>query len=431
FSSNVQGIINPNPPEKLLAVDTFKILEVNNIAEIPITALSNPDLLLEALSFDLPIKLGYILLNFSPTCFLAFLSPFTLLPSFLWFFLSLLSNWPPYYQLSFQYSAFTLPFITIATIEAIQHLVSFLDARSKKRILTKISILLLVVGLILSVFTSPLSILHEPGNFEYFRDYGISYPSNLDDTIIKMLRDLPEDATILTTPILFSHISPYSNTYLLPPRNMLSRELYVEHLKYLRDIEFDFIVFTSYFGDKNEAEALYDKFIKGTNEFSLFIEGAGVEVYKRGYEGSPARVTTRFSHKELNTGESTTVVEDVSSESGKSIMLRASPQSNRDAWFGPYITMRPNNYTANFKIKVDPLPTNETIIRLDVWAESSQNIIASYDVHSTEFRKSSTWHTFSIPFNLTKRVKSVEFRGTHTAGNVTVWLDYVEIVSEP
>jgi uncharacterized membrane protein len=428
FSSNVKNAINPNPPEELLAVGNYRMLGVRSVMEIPVKVLTNPDLLLKAINFDLPNKILYIVLNFAPTCFLAFLSPMALLPSLLWFFLSILSNWPPYYQFGFQYLAFTLPFILIATIKGVQNLAEAFnaDGGTVKRFLFRICLLMLAVSLIISIFASPLSPIHKVGDFRYFRDYGISYPSNLDATVSKVLRSLPEDARILTTSIVFSHITTNINAYVIPPKNSPSERLYTGHLNYLRSIDFDYIFISYFYWDKNQAEDLYNNFIVGSNNFGLFIEGPGLELYKRGYKGPSTKLAIRFSYKELSISDSI-VVDDFSSESGKVIMFSASSVTGRSAWFGPYINLREGNYKAIFKIKVDALPSDGKIIKLDVWSNKMQKRIAYLDVFGKDLHKSLTWHTFTLNFNLTTRISDVEFRGVETSSNVTVWLDYIEV----
>jgi len=427
ISSNIIHILNPNPTQELKAIGNYKILEVNDPAEIPLKAITDLQLTLKAIQFDLPRKIFYIIVTLTPSCFLAFLSPLALLPSFLWFTLSILSNWPPYYQLGFQYSTFTLPFVSIATIETIQNLPGSINEKSLKKVFTRISILSLIIGLILSIFASPLSFIQKPGDFRYFRDYGISTPSSLDNKVMEILEVLPKDALIITTPTIFPHISTHTNAYVIPPENSPSPRLFKSNLRFLQSLKYDYIFF-NYFWDKRESDLIYYNFIKGGTKYSLFVMGPGLELYKREYNGPSTKLAIRFSSKELISGNSV-VVHDPSSESGKVIMLKESPIADRDAWYGPYITLTPGNYTANFRIKVDNLPEGK-VIKLDVWSNSLGMRIASYEVNSRNFTKPFVWHTFSIHFNINERIADMEFRGLEVASNVTICLDYIDVVPE-
>jgi len=428
LSHIVKYSINPNPPPELKAGNLYKILEIKDPAEIPAKVITNPELALKAIRFDFSSKILYIMLNLAPSCFLVFLSPLALLPSLPWLLLSILSNHKPYYQLGFQYTAFTLPFISIATIDTIQGICSTINGRSiKNNISVKISVVLLVSGLFLSIFASPLSFLHKPGDFRYFRDYGVSFPSDLDHKVMNILETIPSDAVVITTSTIFPHISTDINAYVIPPIDTPSRRLFQGNLRYLKNIDYDYICYT-YFWDKSEANILYDDFVKNKEIYGLFMMGPGIEVYKKGYKGSPIKVPIRLSYKELVTADSV-IVDDPLSESGKIIMLKPSPKAGRYMWYGPYITLLPGNYTANFRIKIDNLPEGK-VIKLEVWSNSLRERaeIASYEVNGREFSKPFVWHTFSLPFSITERTPDVEFRGIEAAGNLTICLDYVEII---
>jgi uncharacterized membrane protein len=425
FSSNVKYALNPNPPEEYQALDNYRLLEINSLAEIPAKALNNPELLLKAIRFDLPSKILYVLLSFAPSGLLACLSPIAILPAFLWFILSGLSNWPPYYQLGFQYLAFTLPFITIATIESVQKLARFVDVQVMKKFLFRISLSLFIIGLILSVFLSPLSFIHKPRDFRYFKDYGISVPSSLNCEVSEMLKIIPNDAVVITTPTIFPRISTNPNVYVIPPLDAPSHKLFTGHLEYLKSIKYDYVLFT-YYWDRTESDILYNLLIKGTNAYGLFVKGPGLELYKRGYDDIPQNLAIRFSYKELSLGESI-VVEDASSDSKRVIMIKGSPQLERNVWFGPYVTLTPGNYTANFRLKIDHI-SDWKALKLDVYSRFMPFEILSSDVYGNNFTKPLTWHTFSVEFQTTERVAEVEFRGFQVASDVTIWFDYVEVI---
>jgi len=423
--SNVKYALNPNPPEELLAISNYELLEINSISELPVKALTNPDLLFRAIRFDFPNKLLYVLLNFAPNGFVSFLAPVALLPSLLWLFLSVLSNWPPYYQIGFQYLAFTVPFIVIATIEGVQNLRNFVDAQRVNKFLFRLPLLLLVLGLIFSLIASPLSPINKPRDFTYFRDYGVSKPSSLDNQVTETLKIIPDDASVVTTATIFPHLSTNLNAYVIPPFDAPSPSLFRGHLRYLKSISYDYVVF-AYYWDLLESDTIYNEFIENTTTYGLFVNGPGFELYKNGYTGEPTKLAIKFSQKQLLTIDAV-IVDDASSDSGKVIKLE-SQKDESIVWFGPYITLAPGNYTANFRIKTDQTAVDE-LLTLDVWSKSlPTSSIASYTVHGEDFRKSLTWQTFSVPFTLPQRTANVEFRGFDAASDVTIRLDYVEVI---
>jgi hypothetical protein len=212
----------------------------------------------------------------------------------------------------------------------------------------------------------------------------------------------------------------------IPPADAPSPGLFSGHLAYLKSLPFDYVVFT-YYWDQLESNILYKEFIENTTTFGLFVQGPGVEVYKKGYTGEPKKHAIKFSQKQLFTNEAI-LVEDASSDSGKVFKLKKSEKEGNIVWFGPYITLTPGNYTANFRIKTDQTAVGK-LLTLDVWSKSlSTSDIVAYTVYSEEFRRPLTWQTFSVPFTVTQRTADVEFRGLGAASGVSIWADYVEVV---
>jgi hypothetical protein len=427
LSSSVKYSLNPNPPEELLATGNFKVLGADSIAEIPVKMLTDPRSLFRALHYDLTKKIFYLVMTLAPSCFLCLASPIAMLPSLAWLIIALVSNWPPYYCIGFQYPAFTLPFVMIALIETLEKLSSYINSQKLGIFLTRISLFLLCVNLILSIFASPLSPLQQSGDWTNFRDYGITYPSTVDKTVMKILNKLPSDNIILTTSILFSHLATNDKVYIIPPLNIPSEKLYKETINYLSNIKYDYIVIAYYYWDKEDAYRIYNNLVLGKSEYRLYIYAPGFEIYKRSYQGNPELLSLRLSYKELITSGGI-ITDDVTSESGKVIKFRSSPEWGNYAWYGPYICLLPGNYTVKFKIKVDSIQTYGKILKLDVWSNSLGKTITSYEIHPEDISKALTWHTFTLRFNLPFRVTDIEFRGLEVADNVIVWLDYIDVI---
>lgn len=419
--------LNPNPPPELKAMGNWALLGIGDLSEIPAKMITSPGLVFNAIRYDFLGKLLYVLLTFAPTAFLAFLSPIALLPALSWLFLSILSNWPPYYELGFHYTSMTLPFVMIAVIEAIQKLPSALDARSAKMIYEKLSVAVLISGVVLSLLASPISPLQKPGDFTYFRDYGVTFPSILDKQVMGVLNLIPVNATIFTTATIFPYIATYPNAYVIPKIDSPSSRLFQSDVKYLKTISYDYILITS-FWDRNEADLIYDIFIKSGKAYGLFIKGAGLELYKRGYDHEPVSVSIKFSYKELSMKDSL-IVGDASSESGRVVLTEPKPFHDRVLWYGPYVAMVPGNYSLKFRMKVDRLIDGK-MLGLDVWSNSLRKTLGYYNVRGADFNEAFTWYIFTVPLQLNERVQDVEFRGVDATGDVGISLDYVEVVPE-
>jgi hypothetical protein len=248
----------------------------------------------------------------------------------------------------------------------------------------------------------------------------------LDNKVMETLKIIPNDAFIITTPTIFPHLSTDLNSYVIPPIDSPSPSLFTKNLEYLKSIEYDYVLFT-YYWDRDQSNLLYNEFIKGTNKYGLFVKGAGLEIYKLGYNNTPENIALRLSCEKLFLGDSV-IAEDASSESGNVVMFKASLQENRTAWFGPYVPLVPSNYTANFRVKIDHLGDGKAL-KIDVYSGSlSTHEIKLTNIYAKDFIKPLTWQTFTLDFTIPERTEDVEFRGWDVAINQTIWLDYVEII---
>lgn len=425
LSSAIKGIINPDPPLEIKAVSQFKLLGIRDPSEIPIKAIFNPHLALMALQYEFPKKFFYIVLTLAPSCFLALLSPLALLPVFLWFFIAVLSNWTPYYSLGFQYSSFTIPFIYIALIDAMKRIFSGLNEEMCRTLSRRLSALILLVGVILSISLSPLSPAHKVRNYEYFRDYGVTTPSLVEGQVRRVIMGISGEPFILTTPTVFPHLSVNPNAYTVPHLNHPSPELFKSFIEYLKSsVRFDYVLIAS-FWDREEANLIYTEFIKPSRDYGLMIRGPGLELYRRGYNGPPENVTVKFTFRELYAAEAI-VVDDPTSEAGKVMVFKVSSTSTRVVWYGPYVALPPGKYIARFRIRVEKISDGK-VIDLEVYSRHVGRI-GLYSVYGEDISSSFIWQTFSITFSLKDRVRDVEFRGLSSGSDVTVCLDYIEVI---
>jgi hypothetical protein len=265
----------------------------------------------------------------------------------------------------------------------------------------------------------------------------------LDETVTETLRKfIPTDAMVLTTPTVFTHMATNINAYVIPPENSPSIELYNATLNYLKSLNYDYIIYT-YFWDKSGADVIYSNFTENQRSYGLFVKGPGFELYKRGFNGSPTKLSIKFSYKELSlaytslpagiTTINSVVVDDSSSESGKVIKLKPFFENRtKFVWYGPYITLEPGNYTAYFRVKIENLaPPEQQDLKLEVSSGSVLGMqIQEGRVYSGDFIKPLTWRTYRVSFNIPQRTPEVEFRGLEAPPDQTIWLDYVEVVPE-
>lgn len=202
-SASVIHRYNPEPPDYLLAGRHFRVLGVDNPRQVPLHALTHPLQALRALSYDLPQKTGYILSALLPYLMLPLISPAALIPAAPWLTLSLLSNYPPYYRLGFQYTVYLIPFTANAALRAIQR-----HGEAKvKHVLAASTVTLLML--------SPLSPV--TGWTSLAPGYEKPMYSQHVNTLHAAVRMIPADASVLTQDNLFPHVSTRTNAYVIYP----------------------------------------------------------------------------------------------------------------------------------------------------------------------------------------------------------------------
>jgi len=78
---------------------------------------------------------AYIIGLFAPVIFLVLQSPQYLIPTLPWFAISLLSNYPPYYRIRFQYSAYVILFIYASMITGFGRVLAYMNTSIRSRTL--------------------------------------------------------------------------------------------------------------------------------------------------------------------------------------------------------------------------------------------------------------------------------------------------------
>ena len=214
LSASVLHHFNPDVSQHLRAVQNFAILEVDSPAEVPLRVFTDPAKAFRAISYDWFDKNVYVLSLFTPSLFLCFLSPATLIPTAPWFAVSILSNYPPYYRLGFQYPALVIPFIYVSLIRGLERLSLSLkedNSVSLKAVLTG----LLVINVASCVALSPLSPFTD--GFNLSPAYIKPCTSERSRRLTEMLALIPPQASVLTQDNIFPHLSGRADAYVFTP----------------------------------------------------------------------------------------------------------------------------------------------------------------------------------------------------------------------
>jgi uncharacterized membrane protein len=202
---------NPAALEESLGAPNFTILGATDPLQIPLLVITRPWNAIQALAFDGPFKLLYLVLLFGPLAFFSFKTPSALIPALPWFGFSLLSQTLAHHVLGTQYDAYVISFIFAAAIFGLRkNLIKTGTLSSITGSLKKI----IVFSLMFFVIASPLG----PVVNTFFPSYTSIGAGQHELELNKVLSMVPANASILTQDNIFPQVSQRVDAYVVPDR---------------------------------------------------------------------------------------------------------------------------------------------------------------------------------------------------------------------
>jgi uncharacterized membrane protein len=218
--------VNPATMTEFLGSGNFRILGASNPLEVPLFIILRPWNAIQALAYDGPLKLAFIVFMFGPLAFLSLKSPSSLLPAVPSFIFSLFSQSSFHHILGTQYPAYFAFFIFGAAIFGLDHQRS----RKIKRSLKVIMASSLAFFICVSPFFPTVDLLPT--------DYNAASIGDHERSLDEVLRGIPANASILTQDNIFPHVSHRVDAYVIPDRWIHSggiREIAVEFVNQTMD----------------------------------------------------------------------------------------------------------------------------------------------------------------------------------------------------
>ena len=276
--------INPKFSKFYRAVDYWSVLGIqDDPIMMPFHIVLNPLKVFEALAFDAHLKLLFVALIFGSLLFLPFRSSILLI-TLAWLGPALLSNRQDYYVLGIHYPLYFIPFVFLAAVEGTKKHIPTLNVARFGTLVRN----LLVLGVLFSLFTSPLSPLLATMNVPvpHFSEYRLPAITEHSLTLQTIVKLVPSNASVLTQNNIFPHFSDRLNAYVCPlphaidyaPEDMV---VYVDQL-----ISKSEYVLLDLRTDLYEAsDIIYSRIWK--MDFGLFAVQDDIYLFKRGYKGEP------------------------------------------------------------------------------------------------------------------------------------------------
>jgi len=343
LSANVLHYFNPDVPKHLMAGQNFALLEVDSPTEVPLRVFTHPDKAFRAISYDWFDKNVYMLSLFTPSLFLGFLSPATLIPTVPWFAVSILSNYPPYYRLGFQYPALVVSFIYVSLIRGLKRLSLSLkedNSVSLKAVVTG----LIVIGVASCVALSPLSPFTD--GFSLSPAYIKPCISQRSRRLTEMVALIPPQASVLTQDNIFPHVSNRLDAYVMVPEIAQDPETWRKANSTLMALRTDYILLDMETDPHGTAKTAFHIVARGNYSLLAFYDN--IYLYERGNRSTPLLyepISAAFVPRDLILMNAE-IVQEPTSSTGEAIRYVDMSRKSSTVWYGPYEIAPEGNYTA-------------------------------------------------------------------------------------
>jgi len=420
LSASVVNHYNPDVPKHLKAGQNFAILEVDSPTQVPLRVITRPGKAFRAVSYDWFDKNVYVLSLFTPSLFLGLLSPATLIPAVPWFAVSVLSNYPPYYRLGFQYPALVLPFIYVSLIKGLERLSSSLkqgDGVSVKAIVTG----LIVIHAASCVALSPLSPFTD--GFSLSPAYIKPAAGERSQRLTEMLALIPPEASVLTQDNIFPHVSNRLDAYVMVPEIAQDPETWRRANSTLMALRTDYILLDMETDPHGTAKTAFHIVAHGNYSLHAFYDN--IYLYQLGGGSTPLLyepMSATYGPRDLITMNAE-IVKDPGSTTGEAIRYVDMNRKTSTIWYGPYEIAPEGNYTAEFRLKTGN-HTLTGVILLD--ARTRGETLANTTVDASSLPEGG-WSEVTLEFVNDAVSTDLELRGILLSGYTDIRLDRVRI----
>ena len=420
-----------------------------SLLDVPGQAITNPERVIQALSFDGNFKLFYFLALLGFVAFLPIFEPVIVICLLPWLITCFISNYPPFYQFGDQYPAYIISFLFYGAIIGLSKLSSqtkYIFAKKKTRI---------ILGT-LFCFSVILVPLYTPLNSNPFQSVGwlaYGYPdvNQHDRNVLNLLSYVPANASVLTQNDIFPHLSNRPNVYVFPSGVFYPPGKTFDDVMNNMLLNVDFIVGDLRTDDKVLPILLH--YISMDGSFGVYAAADGAVIMKRGYTDQPVF----FQPIEHNFAQSSfvlvdgSIIKDSDSASGYALLHSTANNSSDFFWLGPYVFLPPGEYAATFRVKIDGASKDELLglyvsyfsykaiishvgtnttggnLRFSLSTDGDQNILGSLVVNGLDFDKINQYQDFTINF-MVNDFGAYEFRGTSLSNGTNVYFDGVRVI---
>lgn len=378
-----------------------------------VTMVESPDVILDSLLFDAQTKVLFFLLFLIPVGFLALFDELSLgaMAPFL-VFAWLFAGRSHFYMFGAHYPLYLLPFIYIGATRQLAGLTSSLTVPALN---PQAAVQVVMVVLVVSSGVAVAGGAQQSG-------IQLPVPAAQTDhtrTMDAAVDEVPPTASMVTQNNLYPKVADRTNA-----RYIVRPDLFYERQEEFGTYAPDYILYDT------ESDPFWADRVSGPfadrlgTEYGLWRYEDGIYIFKRGYNGETTKITAAES------AAYTFTVDDLRVKSGTKedgvIREAGGRESTETIWWGPYATLPPGVYEAEFQIRSNS-ESGDPVGELEVTRDQSNTVLASKAVGSTD-----GWQTVTVRFEVAELARDVEFRGrkTQTEGELAVRNIRVQSVEE-
>ena len=299
---------------------------------------------------SLLLKVAYLTLLAAPLAFLQFNALLELMPAGPYLLLAALTDYSPYYHITWQYPAVvSVPFFVSAAVAAR----SVTDPNLKPKLLglSLAAFLLFAPGTpLMSRFSSTWAIM-VPGEENYMKNQALSL--------------IEPNATVLAQENIFPNVAQRETVYSQWPPGEPPPDYIV----------FDVTEYWFYYEPNDVPLNDHLKNLLQETSYGVWANIDGFMILKHGYTGEPV-ASTRFTYSLdfASTRDNFISFEDSFLKPGYFIpywvdvrqdSVHVQPSYNTSIWWGPYLTLPPGDYMVTINGTADTLP-QDTFLTLEV-----------------------------------------------------------------
>lgn len=342
-----------------------------------VIGLLDPSKVFRALSYDFGTKILNLALYLLPLIFLPLFAPLELLPGMPWLVMSLLSRYPPYYQIYWQYGAIMSPFLFYSALHGLRRITNL----RRKNVFSEIKIvqsvyfklirqkkIVLIVFVLLNLFTMSFSVYSQASTLPCgVPQYSQFVPTKHIEYLRKIVYYIPNDASVLAQNNIFPHLATRINAYTwIDPENSSIVDYAIcdiTHPDYYMRIPHSNLHFNH----------LFEK-IFYSGKYGIYAAADGIILLKKNYNALPVFVSLinrTYNYQKIDYTNGHLVVEETSI-SRHSIFLE--PFST---WHIHCVALPFGKYTIKIRLKSNSTSSNSIslTLKLKSYFNASKQII--------------------------------------------------------